>query len=123
MDGQQKEQIGRSYLEVELIKQDLEVANPYRDKGIDLIIFSDIEDQPFRALPVQVTSRAGKGLASGRSTLTAGSSWHTFGIFAITHASSSCGMRRRAVFFRIKYGRHHPGARVADTLGQMYLNG
>lgn len=54
LDAQQIELIGTAALEAELIRQGFEVARPNRDRGIDLIVYSDQKDKPFSAVPIQV---------------------------------------------------------------------
>lgn len=60
LDTQQVELIGVAALETELIRQGFEVARPNRDRGIDLIIYSDNLDRPFSAVPIQMKSSTGK---------------------------------------------------------------
>lgn len=54
LDPQQIELLGTAHLEAMLIKRGFEIARPIRDRGIDLIAFTDVMDQPFRAVPIQV---------------------------------------------------------------------
>ena len=55
LDTQQVEIIGRSFLLSCCIADGVEVAQPIRDKGIDLIIFNDISDQQlFISVPIQL---------------------------------------------------------------------
>lgn len=54
MDSQVKEIIGRNWLKNELVKAGYEVATPERDKGIDLIAYSDKRTKLFRAIPIQI---------------------------------------------------------------------
>lgn len=48
MDAQQIELIGRSLLQAQLLREDIEIALPIRDKGIDLVAYLDRrgESQP-----------------------------------------------------------------------------
>ena len=62
MDKQQIELIGTAALTTALIREGFEVAHPMRDRGIDLIVFSDSPDEPFSALPVQVKAHTGAAL-------------------------------------------------------------
>lgn len=62
MDKQQIELIGTAALTTALIRRGFEVAHPMRDRGIDLIIFSDLPGQPFSAIPVQVKAHTGAAL-------------------------------------------------------------
>jgi hypothetical protein len=62
MDKQQIELIGTAALTTALIRERFEVAHPMRDRGIDLIVFSDSPDEPFSALPVQVQAHTGAAL-------------------------------------------------------------
>jgi hypothetical protein len=54
LDTQQKELIGTALFEVALLRQGFEIAQPRRDRGIDLIVFVDKPGSPFRALPLQL---------------------------------------------------------------------
>ena len=54
MDSQQIELVGTVTFEAELIRQGFEVAKPRRDRGIDLIIYTDNPTEPFRAVPMQL---------------------------------------------------------------------
>ena len=55
-DTQKIEIIGRNRLINELLAADLEVAQPLRDRGIDLIAYLDIDDaiDRFVAFPIQL---------------------------------------------------------------------
>lgn len=52
-DTQVVELAGRHWLIGQLLTFGLEVANPVRDRGVDLVVYMDRSDA-FRALPVQV---------------------------------------------------------------------
>jgi hypothetical protein len=54
MDSQLIELVGRQRLIVELLRADLEVALPMRDRGIDLIVYADLRVASFRAVPIQM---------------------------------------------------------------------
>jgi hypothetical protein len=56
LDSQVVEVLGRSHLVAELLKAGLEVAEPVRDRGIDLIAYSDLDAQlaKFVACPIQM---------------------------------------------------------------------
>jgi hypothetical protein len=56
MDSQIVEMLGRNFLVGELIRADLEVALPLRDRGVDLIAYADlIANVPtFRGRPIQM---------------------------------------------------------------------
>lgn len=54
MDSQQIELVGTMAFEAELLRQGFEVAKPRRDRGIDLIIYTDNPAEPFRAVPMQL---------------------------------------------------------------------
>ena len=60
LDTQQVELIGTAALEAELIRQGFEVARPRRDRGVDLIVYSDAPDRPFAAVPIQVKAASEK---------------------------------------------------------------
>lgn len=65
LDTQQIEIIGRNLLISELLLAGLEVALPIRDRGIDLIAYSDrdIENALFNAKPIQVKAASEKSFA------------------------------------------------------------
>ena len=54
MDAQLIELVGRQRLISELLRADLEVALPMRDRGIDLIVYADLRVSGFRAVPIQM---------------------------------------------------------------------
>lgn len=58
MDTQQIEIIGKNLLVSACVSDGLEVAEPIRDKGIDLVVFDDVDG--FRAYPVQLKAGANK---------------------------------------------------------------
>ena len=60
LDSQQIELVGRAALEAELIRNGFEVAQPARDRGIDLIAYSDDPDKPFAAIPIQMKVSSGE---------------------------------------------------------------
>jgi len=62
VDEQQVEIVGTAALTVALIREGFEVARPIRDRGIDLIVFSDSPGEPFAAVPVQVKVHSGTAL-------------------------------------------------------------
>jgi len=45
MDSQMVELAGRHWLTSQLLRADLEVALPERDRGIDLIVYADLDEQ------------------------------------------------------------------------------
>lgn len=61
MDTQQIEIIGRNFLISAFTADGLEVAEPIRDKGIDLIVFDDVKS--FRAYPVQLKASLTQGFS------------------------------------------------------------
>lgn len=55
LDSQQIELIGRNVLIAQLLADGLEVAVPQRDRGIDLIVYADLDEGGrFIALPIQM---------------------------------------------------------------------
>jgi hypothetical protein len=61
--------MGRNLLVIELIRNGLEITQPERDRGIDLIVYSDRgpvdhSGGPFRAVPIQMKafSKSGFGI-------------------------------------------------------------
>ena len=55
LDSQQVELIGRNLLIAQLVADGLEVAVPTRDRGVDLIVYSDREEHGrFVAKPIQL---------------------------------------------------------------------
>ena len=65
MDTQAKEIIGQNILVNQLIRAGLEVAFPIRDRGIDLIIYSDRPEaeHDFSAIAIQMKVSSGKGFS------------------------------------------------------------
>jgi hypothetical protein len=63
MDTQSTEIIGRNRLINELLAAGLEVAEPIRDRGIDLIVYLDIDDEikRFAAVPIQLKASTSRG--------------------------------------------------------------
>ena len=61
MDTQQVELLGRNQLISELLRADLEVAIPERDKGIDLIAY--VDKDKFLARPIQLKASIGKSFS------------------------------------------------------------
>jgi len=56
MDTQTVEIVGRNYLISQLVRDDLEVARPERDRGVDLIAYLDLDETggSFVACPIQM---------------------------------------------------------------------
>jgi hypothetical protein len=56
MDTQMIEILGRNHLVNELLRAGLEVAEPARDRGVDLLVYADLKEQSktFRAIPLQL---------------------------------------------------------------------
>jgi hypothetical protein len=61
MDKQQIELVGIAALTAVLIREGFEIARPLRDRGVDLIIFSDDTPSPL-AIPLQVKIHSETGL-------------------------------------------------------------
>ena len=61
MDKQQIELIGMAALTAALVREGFEIARPIRDRGVDLIIFSDASARP-SAIPLQVKVHSETGL-------------------------------------------------------------
>lgn len=59
LDKQQIELVGRAHLETRLLKAGFEVARPIRDKGFDLIAYSDVQGGQFFATPIQMKASSG----------------------------------------------------------------
>lgn len=68
MDTQTTEIIGRNRLINELLAAGLEVAEPLRDRGIDLIVYLDIDDEvnSFAAVPIQLKASTSRGFSVAR---------------------------------------------------------
>jgi hypothetical protein len=67
LDKQQIELIGRAHLEMRLLQAGFEVARPARDKGIDLIAYTDVPGEPFHARPIQMKAASGKIFSLNRN--------------------------------------------------------
>lgn len=62
LDTQQIEIIGRNLLISIMISEDIEIAQPLRDRGVDLIAFSDLnENKQFHAIPIQLKTFSKRG--------------------------------------------------------------
>lgn len=62
LDTQQVEIIGRNLLVSLFISDGVEIAEPLRDRGIDLIAFQDLASEgKFRAVPVQLKAFSQRG--------------------------------------------------------------
>ena len=68
MDAQLVELLGRHRLIAELLRANLEVALPARDRGIDLIAYADLETQVsrFSACPIQLKAAIGSAFSIDR---------------------------------------------------------
>jgi hypothetical protein len=65
MDSQMVELVGRNWLVTELLRANLEVARPERDRGIDLIAYKDL-DHPaadFIACPIQMKAHSDRSFS------------------------------------------------------------
>jgi hypothetical protein len=65
MDSQMVELVGRNWLVTELLRAGLEVARPERDRGIDLIVYSDLDHQvgDFIACPIQLKAHSDRSFS------------------------------------------------------------
>jgi hypothetical protein len=54
MDSQIVELLGRNRLVEELLRARLEIALPIRDRGIDLVVYADLDLKAFVACPIQM---------------------------------------------------------------------
>jgi len=63
MDSQQVEIAGKSILTSLFVSENIEVAKPVRDKGIDLIIYSNKSSDKFNAIPIQLKASTNKGFS------------------------------------------------------------
>jgi hypothetical protein len=64
-DAQVVEVLGRSHLVSELLRAGLEVAEPVRDRGVDLIAYSDLDERlsSFVACPIQMKASSGESFS------------------------------------------------------------
>jgi hypothetical protein len=70
MDKQQVELIGVGALTAALIREGFEIARPLRDRGVDLVVFSD-DSTRCSAIPLQVKTHSETGLQVFREKYTA----------------------------------------------------
>jgi hypothetical protein len=65
MDGQIIELLGRQKLIAELLRANLEVSVPIRDRGIDLVAYADLQDRvsQFSACPIQLKAAMGESFS------------------------------------------------------------
>ena len=68
LDSQRIELLGRNRLIDELLRANLEVALPIRDRGIDLIAYVDLDSRvsKYTARPIQMKAASAKSLAIDR---------------------------------------------------------
>ena len=96
VDTQVTERLGRNVLIANLMQAGLEVAEPIRDRGIDLLIYTD-RDQ-FSALPIQLKVATAESFGLYKKYekipgLVIAHVWHTLGpsimeIYALTYHQS-----------------------------------
>lgn len=65
MDAQQVEIVGQNTLTTSLVRGGIEVAEPRRDRGIDLIAYRDGQDR-FDAVPIQLKAHSRAGISIDR---------------------------------------------------------
>ena len=65
LDSQQVEVIGRNIITNQLTREGIEVAEPVRDRGIDLVAYLSKEEgaDQFRACPIQLKVASGRDLS------------------------------------------------------------
>lgn len=70
LDTQQMELIGRHRLIEHLLQSGIEVAMPYRDRGVDIVIYWNTEADRFVSFPVQLKVSSGRGFSLARKYAT-----------------------------------------------------
>lgn len=63
MDAQTVELLGRNRLIDELLRAGLEIAQPIRDRGVDLIAYADLDLKAFAACPIQMKAYSKRGFS------------------------------------------------------------
>lgn len=65
MDTQHVELLGRNLLVGELLRSDLEVALPMRDRGVDLVVYADLSKKvkSFAAVPIQLKASTARSFS------------------------------------------------------------
>jgi hypothetical protein len=133
MDSQQLEIIGRQVLVKSVIEADLEVAMPLRDRGVDLLVYRDIDEQAgaFRALPVQLKAASSASFEIDAkyariSDLLIVYVWHLADgkesvIYGLTYGESlkvaeAMGWTRTASWGQGKYTTTRPSKRLVEML-------
>jgi hypothetical protein len=133
MDTQIVEVIGRSHLIAELLRAGLEVAEPVRDRGIDLIAYSDLDARlaAFVACPIQM--KASSTEAFGLDTkyavfpnLIIAYVWHVNDsqeplIFGLTYVealavATTMGWTTTSSWAKGNYKNNNPGKRLRALL-------
>jgi hypothetical protein len=68
MDSQLVELAGRNWLVSQLLRAGLEVARPERDRGIDLLVYTDLDKRldDFVACPIQMKAASGEQFSVDR---------------------------------------------------------
>jgi hypothetical protein len=132
-DSQKVELLGRNRLIDELLRDNLEVALPVRDRGIDLIAYADLSDKvsSYVARPIQMKAAWKKSFAIDRKYqrfpgLVIAYVWHLDSRNeAITYAmdylqccavAEQMGWTRTASWGRGGYASNAPGKRLLSLL-------
>ena len=133
-DSQRVEIIGRNHLVNELLLDDIEVARPERDRGVDLIAYIDLDETGggFAACPIQMKASTKKSFALVKkyekfSRLLLVFIWglddpEQTEVFALTYAEShvvadQMGWLKTASWLdNGKYTNNEPGVRLRSLL-------
>jgi hypothetical protein len=136
MDTQTIELVGRHRLMTELLQAGLEVAEPLRDRGIDLIAYADIDKQVgrFIARPIQMKAASQRSFGIWQKYLKIHDLifafvWHLNGngepqTFALTSAEAiaigeDMGWTKTVSWLQDGgYSTTRPGERICDLLRQ-----
>ena len=135
MDSQVTEVLGRNHLVSELLRAGLEVAEPIRDRGIDLIAYSDIDKRlsAFVACPIQMKASSGESFSVDAKyaqfpNLIIAHVWHVNDTeepvtYAVSYQESlaiatEMGWTATQSWAKGYYANTRPGVRLRDLLAQ-----
>ena len=139
MNSQVVEVLGRNQLTEELLRADLEVSLPVRDRGIDLIAYADLATmvEAFVARPIQMKASTNTGFGLDRKYaafpgLLIAYVWHLARAdaavtYALTYAEAlgvaeEMGYTRTESWRRGSYANTRPGVRLQGLLEPYRMN-
>jgi hypothetical protein len=139
MDTQLVELIGKNYLTAELLRANLEVAIPIRDRGIDLIAYADVDErlQSFVSCPIQMKAAMQRSFSLDKKyervrNLLIVYVWHLHDLnqtitYALTYEETlkiaeEIGWTRTISWERGSYANTKPSAKIISMLEPYKMN-